>query len=150
MKELNYGTIGTIVGRYYAMDRDKRWDRVKIAVDGLVKGEGEATEDPVKLVEKKYEEDPRGDEFLKPIIIGGEKTRIKEDDTIFCFNYRSDRMREISSVLGMDPKPMEVEVPKNLVSLFLLLRNLCQIHETDLVYTSSLSVFTSSRVVQRI
>merc|ERR1712093_420873 len=113
MKEISFGQVVTIVGRYYAMDRDKRWERVKVAVDALVKGEGEKTDDPVKTVESRYE-DKETDEFLKPIIIGGEETRLKDDDTIYCFNYRSDRMREIASVLGVEPKPMEVDVPKNL------------------------------------
>lgn len=68
------GQVATVVGRYYAMDRDKRWERVKIAVDGLVKGE--ASEDPVKTIEECYKKDET-DEFLKPIIVGGEKTRIQ-------------------------------------------------------------------------
>lgn len=70
------GQVATVVGRYYAMDRDKRWERVKIAVDGLVKGVGEASEDPVKTIEECYKKDLT-DEFLKPIIVGGEKTRIQ-------------------------------------------------------------------------
>lgn len=70
------GQVATVVGRYYAMDRDKRWERVKIAIDGLVKGVGEASEDPVKTIEECYKKDET-DEFLKPIIVGGEKTRIQ-------------------------------------------------------------------------
>jgi len=94
------------------MDRDKRWERVKIAIDGLVKGEGEKSDDIVATVEEHYTKDET-DEFLKPIILG-EEGRIREGDTLFFFNYRSDRVREITSVLGLDPKPMEVDVPKNL------------------------------------
>ena len=67
----NYGEISTVVGRYYAMDRDKRWERVKIAVDGLVKGEGEKAEDPVAAIEARYEQGET-DEFLKPIILSDE------------------------------------------------------------------------------
>lgn len=70
------GQIATVIGRYYAMDRDKRWERVKIAIDGLVKGEGEKAEDAAKAIEERYEKDET-DEFLKPIIFGGEETRIK-------------------------------------------------------------------------
>ena len=70
------GQVATVVGRYYAMDRDKRWERVKIAVDGLVKGEGEKGEDPVKAIEEKYKKDET-DEFLKPIIVNGDAGRIK-------------------------------------------------------------------------
>ncbi|KAG0203017.1 hypothetical protein BGX28_004571 [Mortierella sp. GBA30] len=111
-EEIQYGKIATITGRYYAMDRDKRWERIKIAVDGLVSGEGEKATDPVQAIEDNYKKDVT-DEFLKPIIIN-EQGLIGDDDTIFCFNYRSDRMREISSVLGIAPPPMEVKLPKNL------------------------------------
>ncbi|KAI0640322.1 cofactor-independent phosphoglycerate mutase [Trametes polyzona] len=107
------GQVATVVGRYYAMDRDKRWERIKIAVDGLVKGEGEKSEDPVKTIEERYKKDET-DEFLKPIIVGGDASRIKDGDTLFFFNYRSDRMREIVSVFGLPDKPMEVDVPKDL------------------------------------
>lgn len=70
------GTVATAVGRYYAMDRDKRWERVKIAVDGLVKGEGEKSEDLVGSIEEAYKRDET-DEFLKPIVLGGSESRIK-------------------------------------------------------------------------
>lgn len=70
------GEIATVVGRYYAMDRDKRWERVKIAVDGLVKGEGEANSDVVAAIEERYKKGET-DEFLKPIIVNGDAGRIK-------------------------------------------------------------------------
>ncbi|GBE77285.1 cofactor-independent phosphoglycerate mutase [Sparassis crispa] len=108
-----YGEIATVVGRYYAMDRDKRWERIKIAVDGLVKGVGGKGEDAVKAIEERYAKDET-DEFLKPIIVNGDEGRIKDGDTLFFFNYRSDRMREIATVLGLPDKPMEVDVPKDL------------------------------------
>ncbi|KAG8859390.1 hypothetical protein FRB91_008259 [Serendipita sp. 411] len=113
MKELKYGELATVVGRYYAMDRDKRWERVKIAVDGLVQGDGQKTDDILDLIEEKYKED-QTDEFLKPIICGSEDSRIQENDTLFFFNYRSDRMREIVSVFGLDNKPLQMEVPSGL------------------------------------
>ncbi|RDB24610.1 2,3-bisphosphoglycerate-independent phosphoglycerate mutase [Hypsizygus marmoreus] len=116
IKKEEYGELATVVGRYYAMDRDKRWERVKIAIDGLVKGEGEdgkGSEGIVDVIKANYEKDIT-DEFLKPIIVNGDAGRIKDNDTIFLFNYRSDRMREIASVLGLPDKPMEVDVPKNL------------------------------------
>ena len=120
------------MGRYYAMDRDKRWDRIQIAVEGLIHGKGEAVEgsDYVKTIEAKYEKDET-DEFLKPIIVNGDHGRIKgahpslttvmpahkqaDGDTLFMFNYRSDRMREISTVLGQLDKPVDVDIPKDLV-----------------------------------
>ncbi|KAI0931048.1 hypothetical protein AcW1_001457 [Taiwanofungus camphoratus] len=113
LEKEKYGQIATVVGRYYAMDRDKRWERIKIAVDGLVKGEGEKGEAVVKTIEQRYKKDET-DEFLKPIIVNGEEGRIKDGDTLFFFNYRSDRMREIVTVFGLPDKPMEVDVPKNL------------------------------------
>lgn len=124
------GEVATIVGRYYAMDRDKRWERVKIAIDGLVKGEGDKVDDPVKAIEERYKKDET-DEFLKPLMVNGDAGRIKgrttdcthltctdgdpDGDTLFFFNYRSDRMREIVSVFGLPDKPMEVDVPKDIV-----------------------------------
>ncbi|WWD08993.1 2,3-bisphosphoglycerate-independent phosphoglycerate mutase [Kwoniella europaea PYCC6329] len=115
IKEIGIGEISTVVGRYYAMDRDKRWDRVKIAIEGLVEGKGEKSsqEELIKTVEQGYENGTT-DEFIKPIISGSEDSRIKKGDTLFMFNYRSDRMREITSVLGLPDKPMEVNVPEDL------------------------------------
>lgn len=79
MKEIGIGEISTIVGRYYAMDRDKRWERVEIALKGLVLGEGEQATDPVKAIEDVYarggEKDK--DEFLKPIILNGKEGRLQ-------------------------------------------------------------------------
>ena len=76
--KLGIGEVATIIGRYYAMDRDKRWDRVKTAVEGLLHGKGEAAEggDYVKAIEARYEKDET-DEFLKPIIVNGDTGRIK-------------------------------------------------------------------------
>lgn len=111
------GKLVTIVGRYYAMDRDKRWERVTVATEGLIKGKGEASEDPIATVEERYKKDET-DEFLKPIIIGGDEGRIKEGDTIFLFNYRSDRMRQIATTLGkLDEavsKEVDTEIPEDL------------------------------------
>lgn len=76
LAELGIGELATIVGRYYAMDRDKRWDRVERALRGIVHGEGEESTDPVKTVQERYEQG-EFDEFLKPIIIGGQETRVK-------------------------------------------------------------------------
>ncbi|PAV19914.1 cofactor-independent phosphoglycerate mutase [Pyrrhoderma noxium] len=113
MKKEEYGELATIVGRYYAMDRDKRWERIKVAVDGLVRGEGEKAEDPIKAIEERYKKGET-DEFLKPIIVSEDEGRIKDGDTLFFFNYRSDRMREIATIFGVEDKPIEIEVPKDL------------------------------------
>ncbi|GKT55776.1 putative 2,3-bisphosphoglycerate-independent phosphoglycerate mutase [Colletotrichum tofieldiae] len=100
--EIGIGEIATVVGRYYAMDRDKRWERVQIALDGMINGKGEESTDPVKTVRERYARggDKDKDEFLSPIIVGGDERRIKDDDTVFFFNYRSDRVRQITQLLG--------------------------------------------------
>ncbi|CAK7222290.1 hypothetical protein SBRCBS47491_004815 [Sporothrix bragantina] len=114
-KEIGTGEVATIVGRYYAMDRDKRWERTELALKGMVLGEGEATDDPVKTVEARYDSG-ENDEFLKPIIVGGEQRRIKDNDTVFFFNYRSDRVRQIVQLLGdvdRSPRP-DFPYPKDI------------------------------------
>ncbi|KAK7736418.1 hypothetical protein SLS63_003396 [Diaporthe eres] len=113
IKELGIGKLATIVGRYYAMDRDKRWERVELALKGLVLGEGEASSDPVATVKERYEKG-ENDEFLKPIIVNGDAGRIKDDDVVFFFNYRSDRARQITQLLGdvdRSPRP-DFKYPK--------------------------------------
>lgn len=79
IKELGVGKLATIVGRYYAMDRDKRWERVELALKGLVLGEGEESSDPVATVKERYEKG-ENDEFLKPIIVNGDAGRIKGEN----------------------------------------------------------------------
>ncbi|KAF2144591.1 uncharacterized protein K452DRAFT_245569 [Aplosporella prunicola CBS 121167] len=113
-QEIGLGEIATVVGRYYAMDRDKRWDRVEVAMNGIVKGEGEASSDPVATIKARYEKDEK-DEFLQPIIVGGDERRIKDDDTLFFFNYRSDRVREMTQLMGdFDRSPKaDFPYPKN-------------------------------------
>jgi len=114
-KELGIGQVATVVGRYYAMDRDKRWDRVEIAMKGIITGEGEDSTDPVKTIEERYSKG-ENDEFLKPIIVGGKEARVKDDDTLFFFNYRSDRVREITQLIGdvdRSPRP-DFPYPKDL------------------------------------
>ncbi|CAO3668391.1 unnamed protein product [Rhizopus stolonifer] len=112
LDKLQYGKLADVVGRYYAMDRDKRWERIQTAFDGMTQAKGEEASDPVKAIEDRHAKDET-DEFLKPIIINKEG-QIKEDDTIFCFNFRSDRMREITQAFGISPCPFDSPVPKNL------------------------------------
>src|SRR5213595_2849844 len=91
--------VSTVVGRYYAMDRDKRWDRTKIAYDAMVHGVGEPAPDPVAAIRAAYEAG-ESDEFVKPRIIAG-TPRIRSGDGIFCFNFRADRMRQIVRALAL-------------------------------------------------
>lgn len=114
-KEIGIGEIATVVGRYYAMDRDKRWERIEVAMKGMVTGEGEESSDPVKTIKERYAKD-ENDEFLKPIIVNGKAGRIQDGDQVFFFNYRSDRVREITQLLGdvdRSPKP-DFPYPKNI------------------------------------
>jgi 2,3-bisphosphoglycerate-independent phosphoglycerate mutase len=76
MAELGIGELATVVGRYYIMDRDKRWDRVEIGMKGVVTGEGEESSDAVKTITERYEKG-ENDEFLKPIIFGGKDRRVQ-------------------------------------------------------------------------
>ncbi|CAI5439399.1 unnamed protein product [Caenorhabditis angaria] len=101
--EQQYGKLATIVGRYYAMDRDSRWERINVAYEAMIGGVGEnATEaNVVDLVKSRYAAD-QTDEFLKPIILQGDDGRVRNDDTLIFFDYRADRMREISEVMGME------------------------------------------------
>src|SRR5256884_2903512 len=92
--------VSTVVGRYYPMDRDKRWERTKIAYDAMVHGVGEVAPDPVTAIRRAYEAGET-DEFVKPRVITG-TPRIRSGDGIFCFNYRADRMRQIVRALAMD------------------------------------------------
>jgi 2,3-bisphosphoglycerate-independent phosphoglycerate mutase len=96
------GKIATICGRYYAMDRDKRWERVKLAYDALVNGIGDFASKPSKAVEESYRNNIT-DEFIKPIIIVDDSQKpiatIKDGDVAICFNFRTDRCREITQVL---------------------------------------------------
>ena len=98
MVENQYGKIATVIGRYYAMDRDKRWDRVERAYKALVQGVGTTSNDPVKTVREYYEQKIT-DEFMEPIIVG-DTGRIEKGDSMLVFNYRADRVREISIALN--------------------------------------------------
>ena len=104
------GKIASIIGRYYAMDRDKRWERVKIAYDLLVNGVGEATMNTVDAVQKSYDNEVT-DEFIKPIVHvdseGRPAATIKDGDVVIFFNYRNDRAKELTQVLTQKDMPEE-------------------------------------------
>jgi 2,3-bisphosphoglycerate-independent phosphoglycerate mutase len=92
------GKIASVTGRYYAMDRDKRWERVKLAYDGLVNGNGLQSVDLMESIKVSYQNNIT-DEFIKPIINIAAYQPIKNDDAVICFNFRTDRCREITEVL---------------------------------------------------
>jgi len=103
MQELMEGprapVVSSVVGRYYAMDRDRRWERTKIAYDAMVHGVGEPAPDPVTAIRRAYEAGET-DEFVKPRVIV-DTPRIRGGDGVFCFNFRADRMRQIVRALAV-------------------------------------------------
>ena len=104
-----YGAkIASVCGRYYAMDRDKRWERVKIAYDLLVNGKGEISQNISESIQKSYDNGVT-DEFIQPIIHANSNghpiATIKQNDAVICFNFRTDRCREITTVLTQSDMP---------------------------------------------
>ncbi len=114
MEELNThlstsnGKIASFIGRYYAMDRDKRWERVKEAYDLLVHGTGEASTDVIQAIQKSYDEGVT-DEFVKPIVVvddaGEPLGTLEEGDVVVFFNFRNDRAKELTIVLTQEDMP---------------------------------------------
>jgi 2,3-bisphosphoglycerate-independent phosphoglycerate mutase len=102
------GKLASVIGRYYAMDRDKRWERVTLAYDLLVKGIGEKTSDALDGVTRSYENNIT-DEFIKPLVMTNDQgepvATIREGDVVLCFNFRTDRGREITEVLTQHDFP---------------------------------------------
>ncbi|HIU69910.1 MAG TPA: 2,3-bisphosphoglycerate-independent phosphoglycerate mutase [Candidatus Scubalenecus merdavium] len=107
LAEIGVGKIATVIGRFYAMDRDNRWERVSRAYNALVKGEGIHTNDPVKAIEESYQKvDADGknvtDEFIEPTVCLENEGRIGKNDSVIFFNFRPDRAREITRTF-VDP-----------------------------------------------
>ena len=104
MDETGTGAIASVIGRFYAMDRDKNWDRIKLAYDLLVNGKGREVDDMVAAVQSCYdshtEEHKNTDEFMEPLVNGNIDGRIKEGDAVIFFNFRSDRAKELTVVLS--------------------------------------------------
>lgn len=111
------GQLASVIGRYYAMDRDKRWERVKLAYDLMVHGKGKETRDMLQAVQESYDENVT-DEFIKPIVhtdeAGNPLATIKDGDVVICFNFRTDRGRQITMALtqqefpDQDMKPLDL------------------------------------------
>lgn len=102
------GKIASLIGRYYAMDRDSRWERVKLAYDLMTKGIGQATHDLETAIAQSYK-DGITDEFIRPLVVtkadGSALATIQPDDVVICFNYRTDRGREITAALSQNDYP---------------------------------------------
>jgi 2,3-bisphosphoglycerate-independent phosphoglycerate mutase len=119
MREIGIGRIASVSGRYYAMDRDKRWERIERAFDAMVPGKGEKAANPLAAVERSYEKGVT-DEFIEPVAIVDERGDpvglIRGEDSVIFFNFRADRAREMTMALT-DPKlerPSRSLAPKNL------------------------------------
>src|SRR5207248_648927 len=123
MRELQIGEIATLVGRYYAMDRDNRWERIELAYSAVVRGEAEVrTDDPVAALQRSYEQDVT-DEFVKPIVVtkgtgpsASPVAPIRDDDAVIFFNFRADRARQMTLALAAPDfdKFADSKRPKNL------------------------------------
>lgn len=100
--------IASVCGRYYTMDRDKRWERIKLGYDLMVNGRGKPVYDPIKGIKDSYE-NGLTDEFIKPVVVFNEDNQptgtIEEGDVVICFNFRTDRLREITTVLTQKDMP---------------------------------------------
>jgi 2,3-bisphosphoglycerate-independent phosphoglycerate mutase len=136
--EKGYGKVATVMGRYWAMDRDKRWDRVALAHAAMVKGEGYKTASGAQAIEEAY---GRGetDEFVKPTVLvngGGEpRARVKDGDAIVFFNFRADRAREITRVF-VDEKFAEFDVkPRPRLSYYACMTEYDQTFNLPVAYT---------------
>src|SRR5208283_2828836 len=111
--------IASVEGRYYAMDRDKRWERIEKAFDAMVLGRGAKATDPVEVMQRSYEKDVT-DEFVEPVTIVDARDQpvglIRDGDACFFFNYRADRGREMTEALTSETLlvPSRSLAPKNL------------------------------------
>lgn len=103
LKKYNLPPIATVVGRYWAMDRDNRWERVEKAYNCLLFGEGETASSACEGVKNSYKND-KNDEFVEPTMIGGEESRIHDNDSVIFFNFRPDRAREITKAINFGDK----------------------------------------------
>ncbi|HAY3508251.1 TPA: 2,3-bisphosphoglycerate-independent phosphoglycerate mutase [Elizabethkingia anophelis] len=143
------GKLATIVGRYYAMDRDKRWERVRVTYDAMVNGIGLATNNPVGAIQKSYEDDIT-DEFLKPVICtqdGMPVAKIEANDVVFCFNFRTDRGREITMALSQEDFP-DYEMHK-LPLYYVTLTNYDKtFHNVKVVYDENIITHTIGQILE--
>lgn len=141
--------IASVIGRYYAMDRDKRWERIKQAYDMLVNGTGKKSTDAIKGITESYDENVT-DEFIKPIVItdnaGNPLTTVKQDDVVICFNFRTDRCREITTVLTQQDMP---EQGMKTIPLYYITMTIYdeKFHDVKVVYTKDDLKMTLGEVV---
>lgn len=145
------GQIASVVGRYYAMDRDRRWERVKLAYDLLVHGTGTKTRDVLSAVKKSYE-DGVTDEFIKPIVHVDQNDEplatIGEGDVVICFNFRTDRGREITMALTQDDFP-EQQMKKLSLHYVTMARYDETFKDVDVIFTKDNLTNTLGEVLEQ-
>lgn len=143
------GKIASLVGRYYTMDRDKRWERVKVGYDLLTKGIGEKTQDILDAIDKSYEAGVT-DEFIKPIVVtdgdGEPIGNIKDGDVVICFNFRTDRLREITTVLTQRDFP-DLDMKTMNLNYFTMTRYDDTFKNVDIIYDKDNVEMTLGEVV---
>lgn len=135
------GKIASVSGRYYAMDRDKRWERIKMAYDVLVNGAGDFAPDPITAIERSYKKNIT-DEFIKPTVILSEDQQptavIQDGDAVICFNFRTDRCREITQVLT------QIDLPE--YGMKKLALHYCTMTEYDKTYNNIHVIFETDNL----
>ncbi len=120
LEKENFPRIASIMGRYYAMDRDKRWDRIEKAYNCLVSGEGKTARDSARAIQNSYEKDDLGDEFVLPCVTDSDKnSRIQDGDSVIFINFRPDRARELTQAIN-DPDFEGFSRKKELKDLYFL------------------------------
>jgi 2,3-bisphosphoglycerate-independent phosphoglycerate mutase len=139
--------LATIVGRYYAMDRDNRWERTKIAYDLLVHGIGETTSDPLKTLQERYELNET-DEFVMPISINNEG-KINDGDVVVFFNFRTDRPRQLTQVLSQTPNEQYNMQPK-LIKMVTMTEYDASFKNIDIVFHQDILKNTLGEVVTQL
>ena len=125
MAELGTGKVASVMGRYYAMDRDKRWDRVELAYKALTKGEGNTAVSATEGIQASYDAG-KSDEFVVPFTVtenGKPLATINDGDSVIFFNFRPDRAREITHAFCDDdfdgfPREKKLDLVKNLIIVF--------------------------------
>lgn len=149
IEEIGVGKIATVSGRYYTMDRDKRWDRTELAYDALTLGQGEKNVDPVLAIKKSYNEDIT-DEFMLPtVIVEDEKpiATIDDSDTVLFFNFRPDRARQITRAL-VDQNFIGFERKKTVSTFYITMTEYdTTMPNVNVLYTSEIPMNTLSQFV---
>ncbi len=142
--------IASLVGRYYTMDRDKRWERVKVGYDLLVNAVGEESQDILASIQKSYENEIT-DEFIKPLVMVGDDkkplAKIEKDDVVICFNFRTDRLRQITTALTQQDFP-ELQMETRPLEYYTMTRYDESFKNVNIIYDKENLKSTVGEIVQ--